>query len=50
MYSIPNTRYSLAVARSGACRQRAPNVSPAQILQDLRSPADMRFESNGMIR
>lgn len=50
VYSIPNTRYSLAIARSGACRQRAANVSPAQILQDLRLPADMRFETQGMIR
>lgn len=50
VYQIPNTRYSLAIARSGACQERAPNVSPAQILQDLRAPADMRFESRGMIR
>jgi hypothetical protein len=39
-----NFRYSLQVARSGACMGNGPSSSVAQILRDLRSGADRRFE------
>lgn len=41
------SRYSMAIARGGACREHTPNRSPSQIAQDLRSPADRRFEPGG---
>lgn len=50
VYQIANTRYSLAIAKSGACKEHAPNGSPAQIVQDLRAPADLRFERGGVVR
>jgi hypothetical protein len=40
------SRHSLAIARNGACLGRAPNRSPAQIVRDLRAPADTRFNIN----
>ena len=39
-----NFRYSLQVARNGACIGQAPSHSVAQILRDLRGSADRRFE------
>jgi hypothetical protein len=36
---------SLQVARQGACAGNAPNGSPRQIVLDLRSPANRRFDS-----
>ena len=50
IYRTPNSRYSLAIARSGACQENAPNVSPAQIVQDLKAPVDRRFERGGVNR
>lgn len=40
----PQSRHSLAVARTGACMGQAPNRSAAQIVQDLAAPVDHRFE------
>jgi hypothetical protein len=50
IYKTANSRYSLAIARGGACQENAPNVSPAQIVQDLRSPVDRRFQRGGTNR
>jgi hypothetical protein len=50
IFATANNSYSLAIARSGACMQSAPNGSPAQILQDLRAPVDRRFERGGANR
>jgi hypothetical protein len=38
------TRHSMFLARAGACRNHAPNISQAQIVRDLRAPVDSRFE------
>jgi len=38
-----NSRYSLLVARNGACMGHAPNGNEAQIVKDLRSGVDRRF-------
>lgn len=40
----PQSRHSLAIARTGACMGQAPNRSAAQIVQDLGAPIDHRFE------
>lgn len=37
------TRHSLLIARSGACREHAPNGPAANILRDLQRSADHRF-------
>jgi hypothetical protein len=50
IYKTANSRYSLAIARGGACQENAPNVSPAQIAQDLRAPVDRRFQRGGTNR
>lgn len=50
VYRTANSRYSLAIAKSGACKEHAANGTPAQIVQDLRAPADLRFERGGVIR
>jgi hypothetical protein len=50
IFSTPNSRYSLAIAKSGACLEHAPNGSPAQIAQDLRAPIDRRYERGGVNR
>lgn len=47
IFRTPNTRYSLVIARGGACQENAPNTSPAQIVQDLKAPVDRRFERGG---
>jgi len=44
LQSVPNSRYSLLVARTGACIGHGPNDSAAQIVRDLRSGVDRRFE------
>jgi hypothetical protein len=44
VHSTPNSRYSLQVARNGACMGDAPNGNAAQIVRDLRSGVDRRFE------
>ena len=48
--TTPNSRYSLEVARSGACLGRAPNGSAVQIVNDLKAPIDRRFERGGVNR
>jgi len=40
----PQSRHSLAIARNGACLGEGPNRSASQIVQDLRAPADHRFQ------
>ena len=35
--------HSLVIARTGACVGHSPNRSASQIVRDLRSPADRRF-------
>jgi hypothetical protein len=50
LQSTPNSRHSLAIARSGACLGQSPNGSAAQIVQDLRAPIDRRFERGGVNR
>lgn len=47
LHKSMGARYSLAIARSGACLEHSPNRSAAQIAQDLRAPADRRFEPGG---
>ncbi|MHB1123434.1 MAG: CNP1-like family protein [Ramlibacter sp.] len=44
LHDEPRSRHSLLVARTGACIGRGPNRSAAQIVRDLRAPADQRFE------
>ena len=48
--TTPNSRYSLEVARSGACLGRAPNGTAVQIVSDLKAPIDRRFERGGVNR
>jgi hypothetical protein len=48
--ATPNSKHSLSIARSGVCLGRAPNGTPAQIVRDLRAPADTRFENGGVNR
>jgi hypothetical protein len=48
--TTPNSRYSLEVARSGACQGRAPNGTAVQIVNDLKAPIDRRFERGGVNR
>ena len=50
IFRTPNSRYSLAIARSGVCQDNAPNVSPAQIILDLKAPADRRYQGGGTNR
>ena len=50
IFHAANDGHSLAIARSGACMQSAPNGSATQILQDLRAPVDRRFERGGANR
>jgi len=50
IFKVANSRYSLAIARGGACQEKSPNGSPAQIAQDLRAPADRRYERGGANR
>jgi hypothetical protein len=50
LQSTPNSRHSLAVARSGACMGQSPNGSAAQIVQDLKAPIDRRFQRGGTNR
>ncbi|HEX7889723.1 MAG TPA: CNP1-like family protein [Ramlibacter sp.] len=44
LQSTANYRYSLYVARNGACFGPAPNGPPAQIARDLRRPPDEKFD------
>ena len=44
LHTVPNSRYSLLIARNGACVGHGPNDSAAQIVRDLKSGVDRRFE------
>ncbi len=50
LQSTPNSRHSLAIARSGACFGHSPNGNAAQILQDLKAPVERRFQRGGANR
>ena len=43
VHATANSRYSLQVARNGACMGHGPNGNAAQIVRDLRSGVDRRF-------
>ena len=45
MQDVPNVRYSLAIARQGACLGNAPNRSADQIVRDLGASVDRRFRT-----
>ena len=42
--ALQDSRHSLAIARNGVCLGHAANRSASQIIRDLRSPVDTRFE------
>jgi hypothetical protein len=44
LQSTRNSRYSLTIARTGACLGQAPNGTASKIVRDLRSGVDHRFE------
>lgn len=44
LQSTANSRYSLAIARSGACFGHSPNGTVAKIVRDLRAPVERRYE------
>jgi hypothetical protein len=44
LHDQPQSRHSLLVARTGACVGRGANGSAAQIVRDLRSSVNHRFE------
>lgn len=44
LHDQPRSRHSLLVARTGACVGRGPNGTAAQIVRDLASSVDHRFE------
>jgi hypothetical protein len=41
---VQDQRYSLVIARTGACMGRAANQSPARIVRDLRTPLERRYQ------
>jgi hypothetical protein len=43
LYETRPSRYSLVIARTGACNGNAPNQSAAQIVRDLGRSVDWRF-------
>ena len=43
LHSVPHSRHSLAVARTGACIGQGPSGSADQIVRALRSGVDRRF-------
>jgi hypothetical protein len=48
--TVANARYSLVVARNGACMGNAPNGPAVQVVRDLSSPANRRFDRGGVNR
>jgi hypothetical protein len=50
LQATANSRYSLQVARSGACMGRSPNGPAVQIVRDLRASPDSRFSGGGLSR
>jgi hypothetical protein len=45
LQDVPNARYSLQIARTGACFGRAPNGPASKVVRDLKAPIDRRFEN-----
>jgi len=43
LHNAQAASHSLVIARTGACIGHSPNRSASQIVRDLRSPADRRF-------
>jgi hypothetical protein len=50
IYRTPNSRHSLAIAKSGVCHDAAPNGSAEQIARDLRAPITTRVLRGGINR
>jgi len=46
LHGQQQSRHTLVVARTAACMGHGPNRSAAQIVRDLRAPADTRFYIN----
>lgn len=44
LYATTPSRHTLRIARAGICRGNAPNLSVEQIVRDLRTPPDKKFE------
>jgi hypothetical protein len=44
LWERPPSRHTLLIARNGACMGRAANRSPANIVQDLRTPVERRYQ------
>jgi len=45
LHATRNSRYSLLVARNGACVGHSANGNAAQVVRDLRAPVDRRFST-----
>lgn len=45
LQDVANVRYSLQIARTGACFGRAPNGPPAKIVRDMKASIDRRFDN-----
>jgi hypothetical protein len=43
LHQTRNSRYSLLIARNGACMGHGPNGTASKIVRDLRAPVDTRF-------
>lgn len=50
VHGTANYRYSLQVARNGACFGDGPNGPPSQIARDLRRPPEEKFDRARMNR
>jgi hypothetical protein len=46
LHAQPQSRHSMVVARTAACIGHGSNRSAAQVVRDLRAPADTRFYVN----
>jgi hypothetical protein len=44
LWERPGSRHTLLIARAGACMGRAANRSAANIVQDLRTPVERRYQ------
>jgi hypothetical protein len=45
LYSASPSRHTLNIARAGVCRGNAPNLTVEQIVRDLRTPPDKKFDT-----
>jgi len=50
IHRTANYRYSLYIARNGACIGGVPNGPAVNVVRDLRSPPTHKFESSGALR